>query len=71
MFLLFRVVTYHEQLPAGTTKALRLHDPARGRYVYITLAYSEILTLCEVEVYVTTCKLEIPGLKDPPTLLKP
>ena len=36
---------------SGETRELACSRPLKGRYVYVTLMVTEILTVCEVEVY--------------------
>ena len=47
----FRCAYSLNSLGKGETKDFLCSKPITGRYVYITLMVSEILTLCEVEVY--------------------
>ena len=47
----FRCTYSLSSLGKGETKDFLCSKPITGRYVYITLMVSEILTLCEVEVY--------------------
>ena len=48
-------VTSQPQLPTEGAHRITCTSPVRGRYVYFTIPTGQILTLCEVSVFGSTC----------------